>query len=653
MLTKLRIPKTLLWVLNLFILYTLLFTLFRCLTLALFKPQGENLSDVLPSFLLGLRFDLRWISILLFPIVIAGIHPQLSPYHSARNKKLWTWYLAITTFLLVLIYVIDYGSFAYYRVRLGATVLDFADDTGVAIRMLWESYPVIWMLLGLVLFVTLLRLLFNRLHKTVALKTAGSEILYKKKWFIYTVTVLLLFVYGGFPQPLRWNAAFKMKDDFSGHLSLNPLQTFYSTLDTRKPYFDQGKAKDLYPALSRWMNWDPNARSYKKIVTPASNYFTTKPNVVLVMCESFSMYRTSMSGNPLNTTPYIKSLCDEGVFFDRCFTPHFATARGLFAITTGIPDVQLAKFSTRTEAAQNQHTIINNFEGYDKFYFLGGSPAFNNFEGLIKNINGVQMKTEGSFASKPIDVWGISDKNLFLEANKVFSQQKKPFFAIIQTADNHPPYSIAEEDSNFVQQKTEVAQLKKYGFESEAQYNAMRYFDYNVKKFIEAARKEPYFNNTLFVFVGDHGVAGNAKNIYPSTWTDNRLTEMHVPLLFYAPAHLKAQRRTEVVSQIDVLPTIAAIAGQKHVNTTLGRDIVNHQNNHSAFFIRHMEGEIGLITDDFYFTRNILFEKERLQLLNNNASYSKAQLDSAQKKLSVIASAYLETARWMLVNNKK
>src|SRR5947209_5585524 len=88
MFLHLRLPKTLLWVLNLLVIYTLLFTLFRCTTLILFKPDGETISNVLPSFLLGLRFDLRWISILLLPIVVASMVPQLSPYFSLRNKRL-------------------------------------------------------------------------------------------------------------------------------------------------------------------------------------------------------------------------------------------------------------------------------------------------------------------------------------------------------------------------------------------------------------------------------------------------------------------------------------------------------------------------------------------------------------------------------------
>src|SRR6187551_1419599 len=129
------------------------------------------------------------------------------------------------------------------------------------------------------------------------------------------------------------------------------------------------------------------------------------------------------------------------------FYPHFSTALGLFAILSGIPDAQLFKFSSRNPLAVQQHTIIDNFEGYSKHYFLGGSPEFNNFEGLLKNIDGLQMHTEENFTSPKINVWGISDKDLFLEANKVMRTEQKPFFAFIQTSGNHRPYMVPMKDT--------------------------------------------------------------------------------------------------------------------------------------------------------------------------------------------------------------
>jgi phosphoglycerol transferase MdoB-like AlkP superfamily enzyme len=170
---------------------------------------------------------------------------------------------------------------------------------------------------------------------------------------------------------------------------------------------------------------------------------------------------------------------------------------------------------------------------------------------------------------------------------------------------------------------------------------------------MKAAKKENYFANTVFVFVGDHGVAGNAKEIYPDVWTNERLTDEHVPLLFYAPSLLPAQAHNEVVSQIDILPTIAGLTGHAYTNTTLGRDLLHKKGGDNyAFIIYHDEGQIGLMTDDYYFTKNINFPKEELHLLPG-VHYKKQQEDSIKAKMSELTTAYYETAKWMLLNNKK
>jgi phosphoglycerol transferase MdoB-like AlkP superfamily enzyme len=407
--------------------------------------------------------------------------------------------------------------------------------------------------------------------------------------------------------------------------------------------------------MAEWMELpDKNHFSYRREIAPRSNSLESRPNIVLVQCESFSMFKSTMSGNPLNTTPFFDSLCRKGIFFERCFTPHFSTARALFAILTGIPDAQLFKFSTRNPLALRQHTIIDNFEDYDKHYFLGGNPEFNNFEGVLKNINGLKMHTEDSFKSPRLNVWGISDKDLFMEANETFKKLAKPFFAYIQTSDNHRPYTIPETDTGFTRLFVENDELKRYGFESLDEYNTFRYSDYCFRKFLEAAEKEDYFHNTIFVFVGDHGVAGNAEAVYPPPWTDQRLTDEHVPLLFYAPELLPPQKRREVVSQIDILPTIAGLLHQSYVNTTLGRDLLDPAKKNNYAFITNTAGGIGMVTDDFYFSRNINFPDEQLTSLHYGASpYSKHQQDSIKQKLSAFTSAFFETAKYMLMHNKK
>lgn len=662
MLVKYRIPKTIIWVIKLLFIFLLLFTIYRLATYFVlrqwFQTYDISLFDLLPSFFMGLRYDLRWISILLLPIVLVSMERRWSPFHSAFNKKVWTWYLAIVTFLVFFFFAAGFVNIDYNIEPLDAGAMNFAEDPSISFKMIVESYPLFWIISGLVAAVLFFRWMYRRNHWQVVNKTDGKGIPYRRKYFVIAAIILLIFIWGNFwGMPLTRKDSFRFKNKYMSYLAINPMQNFFSTLKERKPNFSIEKAKAAFPVMVKWMQWPvvDTSITYKRQILNSDSSFTNPPNIVLVQLESFSMYKSSMSGNPLNTTPYLKSMCDSGIFFDRCFTPHFSTARALFAILTGIPDAQLFKFSTRIPEALDQHTIINDFTGYDKFYFLGGSPSFNNFEGILKNINGLQMHTEGSFSEKPINVWGISDKDLYLEANNVFKSQTKPFFAYIQTAGNHHPFekSIAPEDTDFVKLDKEKEELKKYGFRNDAEFNAFRYSDYCIQKFMEAASKESYFANTIFVFVGDHGVAGNATAMYPEVWTQQSLTNEHVPLLFYSPALLKPQKREEVVSQIDILPTIASLAHQSYTNTTLGRNLLDPNKKNDFAFVTSTTGTIGMVTNDFYFVRNINFPDEQIFPMKEGVSYTPAQMEAAKKELSVFTNAYFETAKYLIMNNKK
>ena len=653
------IPLTIQWLLMLWLIYVVIFTIFRISTVFLFIPANVTFASLLPSFWLGFRFDAKWISMILLPIAILSVYPKFSPFYSERNKKLWSYYLALTTLIVLFFFGADFGNFSYNHTRINASALNFAEDPVISFRMLWQSYPMVWIVTALAVSVILMSKLFKRTHVLTTKRNLQENMIYKKRWHVGGIIFLVWCLYGVFSfQPLKWKDAFELNDNFKSYVALNPLQNFFTTLQFRKPSFNEVKAKEYFPLIADFLQLDSKNIAdgdYSREILPNSRALESRPNIVLVICESFSMYKSSMSGNPLNTTPFFKKLCDSGIFFNRCFSPTFGTARGVFATLTGIPDVQLSKFSTRNPAAINQHTIINEFEDYSKYYFIGGSSDFNNFEGLVKNINDIKVYQEGSFKSAPLNVWGISDKNLFMEAGNVFSEQKKPFFAVIQTADNHRPYSIPEEDSDFERKIVSEDTLQKYGFESLKEYQSFCYTDYCFKKLIEGAKKESWFNNTIFVFVGDHGVEGETSAIYPETLNLGRLSDEHVPLLFYAPELLTPQKRHEVVSQIDVLPTIAGMVHQSYTNTTLGRDLLNSKNKmDAAFIIHHDEGNIGIVTNDYYFVKNLRINKEELLPINSDSpSLNAAQKDSVKNKLSQLTSAVYETAKWMLVNNKE
>ena len=656
MLIKWRVPKTVQWIISLFLIYLLIFTAFRIATVICFRPKNIEWFQLLPSFWLGLKYDLRWISVILLPIAVLSIYPKFSPFYSETSKRVWTAYLGIITLLVLFFYGADFGQFAYINARLNADALIFAEDPQETLQMVWQSYPVIWILVGLFGAVLMMSWMFRRTHVTVVGRNINiHKFGYRRRWHVVALLLLGWFIYGFFTAaPLNFFRAFKFNDEFKSNLALNPLQNFFTTFGFRDPDF-KVHPKEYFPQMKSFLGLGNNTETnYSRTRYPGSTAPESKPNVVLVICESFSMYKSSMSGNKLNSTPYFNELTKEGVFFNRCFSPTFGTARGLFAIISGIPYVQLSKFFTRNDAAVNQRTIINDFEGYEKYYFIGGRSEFDNFRGLINNIKDVNIYEEGKYTSQKLNVWGISDKNLFLEANSVMAKQTKPFFSIIQTADNHRPYNLPEEDKDFIPKIIPDEELKKYGFESLKEYNAFAYTDYCFKKFIEAAKKESYFNNTIFVFVGDHGLEGNATAMYPQAWNDQRLADEHIPLLFYAPALLTPQQHNETVSQVDVLPTVAAMAGQVYKNSTLGRDLTDtSKKQNAAFIIYHAPGWIGVVNDQYFYRKNIHMQKDELVSVTKDLlMLTTRQKDSVKKEMSRLTSAIYETAKWMLVNNK-
>jgi phosphoglycerol transferase MdoB-like AlkP superfamily enzyme len=125
--------------------------------------------------------------------------------------------------------------------------------------------------------------------------------------------------------------------------------------------------------------------------------------------------------------------------------------------------------------------------------------------------------------------------------------------------------------------------------------------------------------------------------------------------LYYAPALLQPATYNYTVSQIDLLPTLAGMVHQPYTNTTLGRDVINQQNlQHAAFVIHHDEGNIGVVTDDYYYIKNVNITHEELVPVKDNLPpLTQQQSDSIKHKLSELTSAIFETSKWMLVNNKR
>ncbi|HEY4207593.1 MAG TPA: sulfatase-like hydrolase/transferase [Puia sp.] len=656
------------------IIFLLIMSLLRLGLYLSFSKQGHSFSDLLSSFVLGIRFDLRYAGILCVLLLLTGSLPFLHPFRRTAGRKWAIFLIGFSGFLILFFYTVDFAHYGYLSQRLNASVLNYLADAGISANMVWQTYPVLRILLLLIvgtwLAVRGVKILLRRFDR------AGEPMLRRSgrvAWFVAAFLLLGLAIFGRVGQyPLRWSDAFSQGNDYKASLSLNPFQSFFSSLKFRHIAYDEAKVKQALPVLAPYFGFhevaagqqgaDALAAAVAREIPAREGVAARQPNVVLVICESFSGYKSSMWGNPLNTTPFFNSMCQQGLFFDHCFTPSYGTARGVWAVITGIPDVGVpTSTSSRNPAAVDQHTIISDFQGYDKYYFLGGSTSWANIRGMLtNNIEGLKIYEQENFKSPKVDVWGISDKNLFLEANGILSRGDKPFFAVIQTADNHRPYTIPDEDKQAFHPIT-VSQdsLQKCGFASNDEMNAFRYTDFGYRTFIEAASREKYFDNTIFLFVGDHGIPGDAGKMFPKAWTDLFLTAEHVPLLIYAPKLIAPRRITKICSQVDVLPTLAGLCHVPYKNTTLGRDLLDSaryggDDKELAFIYNPDQESISVIRNGYvYRLLQKTGEEQMASVLNNDPVPGPVMNGPVKIEMRRLTEAVFETAKYMILRNKK
>jgi len=650
-----QIPRFARWLIYNSLFFLIIMTILRYVLWQTMIKSNLPHTSVEQVFFLGFRYDAKMVSIVGLLLLLLSFIKPLHPFTTKAGKIISFAVWSAATIMLCFFYAIDFANYAYLSQRLNASLLNYLDDASISMGMVWQSYHVVTILFGILLSVLLILFFISRTYQSIKKKQYQKN---KKAQIVWSVGLLLLLALATFGRlgqyPLRWSDAFALNNDYAANLALNPFQSFFSTLQFRKSGCDVAKTKSGFPIIADYLNLHNDPLDYKRCFNDSN---TNHPNVIVVICESFSAYKSSMYGNPLNTTPYFNKLCNDGVFFNRCFTPSYGTARGVWATLTGIPDVENPKTASRNPNAVNQHIIINDFENYEKYYFIGGSTSWANIRGLLtNNIGNLHLYEQDDYEATKVDVWGVSDKNMLLGANKKLAKEKKPFIAVLQTADNHRPYTIpAEDKDDFPVLNIPVDSLQKCGFASLDEYNAFRYTDYCYKKFIEAASKEAYFDNTIFVFVGDHGIPGNAGNMFPKSWTDQLLTATHVPLLFYAPKLLKPKQISKPVSQIDILPTVASLCKVKHCNTALGRDIMVENDSLQkplSFYFNPDKKLIGCITKDYFYSESI--DKSTSYTITSIVNNEKVNISSAVlKKLKETTEAYYETAKYLLLNNKK
>ncbi len=704
-----RIPPFTRFVIATTALFVVTFSLFRLAFWIAFRNPTDPLplSLLSQSLYLGLKFDLRLTLVLLLPILAFSWIRPVHLLYSRFGKYFWNGYITIMLALIFLIYLFDVGHFAYLHTHLEATAVGLLEDTAISVEMLWETYPILRVVFA---FITAIAFYSYSIQKLIQKYAAMDPISLNKKQKTITVLctlfLVLLGLYGKLSYyPLRWSDAFYSTNGFASAVAINPVHYLMDTFRAgqKKPY-DEKIVREHYDEVAAFLgvaeqdrkpfNYTreirndggimpspvltaANGSGHLAVVVPLAvavpPAVVVPPNIVLVQLESFSYEKTGLYGSALNPTPYFNDLAKSGLFFNNYFAPHVGTARAVFTAVTGIPDVETHNTSTRNPVIICQHTIINAFQDYDKFYFLGGSASWGNIRGLLSNnIHNLKIHEEGMFRSPRVDVWGISDLALFEEANHVLKQRQedkmgllssqtilpqRPFFAIIQTAGNHRPYTIPKDNRGFQTLSPTAETLKKNGFESAEELNAMRFMDHSIAVFMETAKKERYFDNTIFVFFGDHGTTAGGGDVTLRWESHLNLTGFHVPFLIYAPKLIPENKvDTSLAGHPDILPTLAGFTHISYKNTTMGRDLLDPKlsNRRVAFTITHgTRSEIGLLEDDYYFLMHDNGTNKRLQSRHTDNSQEDLLLKLPQEaaQMERLLIGLYETSKYMLYHN--
>jgi len=663
-----RIPRLLRFLFAFVVGMTSLFIVLHLAFWIAYEDPNAPLSraDFWEALWLGSRFDLRMALVMILPIFFLGWIKWLNPFYSKYNKYFWISYLTVLFSIIAMFYIVDFGHYAYLGLRLDATALRFLEDLSISMDMVIESYPVFWIALGylssIVAFVYAVNLLYERCkaEETPEYKAVTYVVIGVVALFVVTLGVMSKFS----QYPLRWSEAAFSSHPFAAQFTYNPVHYFFDTMKNGGVSFDKKKVVKNYDLMAEFLgvqDKDKEALNYRRKAQPMFKR-DKKPNVVIVIVESFASYKTSVNGNKVNPTPIFNQLAQEGYLFDNFYTPSTGTARSIFTTITSMPDIETKGTSSRNPLIVNQHSIANDFKGYDKHYFIGGSASWGNIRGILtKNIDNLHLHEEGEYSSARNDVWGISDIDLFREANAVLKEKTEPFLAFIQTSGDHRPYTIPDVSYGFIESDISDKEVQAHGFMSKEEYNAYSLMDYSIGHFIELAKTAGYAKDTIFVFWGDHGlngICGPEAQLCDNT-SELNLGSHRVPFVIWAPGYIKEPKRFgKVASEVDALATIASFAGVEYTATTLGRDLFDPQYDDAryAFTVLHTNPlQIGLVSDKYWFKMYDGGGDAKLYSLYSKTPREdiSASQPKQKQKMEDLTEAIHKTVQYMVHNNKR
>jgi phosphoglycerol transferase MdoB-like AlkP superfamily enzyme len=563
----------------------------------------------------GLRFDLRLTVYLMIPMLLVLFSSRLM----AVRWLFRTW-LTLAASATMFLGLMEMDFYREFHQRLNGLVFQYVkEDPKTVLSMLWYGFPVGRYLLAWAAATWLLSQAFKgvdrltRTRRQLDVSTSSNRSV--APWYlrigvlVVCVMITVVAARGTLRQgpPLRWGDAYTTDSNFANQLGLNGTLSLIAaarslTSDQRANIWKatlpqplaQQTVRDMLLTSSDTLV-DPDTAVVRRDSLPPVEKTLPIRNVVVILMESFAGHSVGALGSDANITPYFDKLSKEGLLFDRFFSNGTHTHQGMFATMACFPNVPGFEYLMQTPEGSHKLSGLPQLlsaRKYDDVYVYNGDFAWDNQSGFFSNQGMTTFIGRNDFVNPVFSdpTWGVSDQDMFDRGAQELKAREggKPFYALLQTLSNHTPYALPAE--------LPVERVTGHGTLDE-HLTAMRYADWALGQFFEKARKEPYFKDTLFIVVGDHGF-GNDQQV-----TEMDLGRFNVPMLMIGPGVQEkfGQRSSIVGTQIDIVPTIMGRLGGESRNQCWGRDLLNLPEGDKGFgVIKPSGGEptVALVTGD-------------------------------------------------------
>lgn len=555
----------------------------RLLLWAMTPPEAAlSLPLLVKAAATGLLFDLATLSYALLPV---ALYLLLAPRRLVEAR--WhDWLVRCLFFAFAAVLLFDaaaeYFFFDEFGTRFNFIAVDYLIYTTEVIGNIRESYPLAPIFTaigsGALLATWLLR---QRLQQAASVTFNGR---FRLTGALLLLSALVALV--GVNVAQTSISANNYANELAGNGIYNLVAAFRNN-ELSFTRFYRTAPQDQVLAQLRTLVAERNNR----FVAPNSQRFTRqiaaegpqrKLNLIVVVEESLSASFLGSHGNKENLTPNLDRLAGQSLRFTNLYATGTRTVRGLEALTLSIPPLPGTSIVKRpNNGGFRSWGEIMAAKGYDNKYIYAGYGYFDNMNAFF-SANGFTVVDRAAFAKDEIsfaNVWGVSDEDLFRKVIREADASHaagKPFFSMVMTTSNHRPYTYPSGRID-IPSKT-------------GRRGGVKYADYAIGRFLAEARQEAWFKDTLFVFVADHCASSAGKTGIP-------VKKYEIPLLVYAPQHIKPGTVDRLMSQIDVAPTILGLLNQSYDSDFLGRDILKADGVAPRAFISTYQ-KLGYLTDD-------------------------------------------------------